>query len=177
MFDSFRYLVQVESQFCPSVTDTSHIAQHLPHSSMWLHGAGFLSFLRLNNILLCVCMCVCVCVCQSLSHVQLFAAPWTVAHQVSLSLGFSRQECWSRLPFPSPGYLYIYHILFIHPFTNCLHILTIENSTAMKKFYFQIIKERPFCVFILAALIYNPTNGVDFHYMSNLNSQTHLRKN
>ena len=31
------------------------------------------------------------------------AAPWTVAHQAPLSVGFPRQECWSRLPFPSPG--------------------------------------------------------------------------
>ena len=29
--------------------------------------------------------------------------PWTVAHQTSLSMGFSRQEDWSGLPFPSPG--------------------------------------------------------------------------
>ena len=41
--------------------------------------------------------------CQSLSHVQLFAMPWTVAHQAPLSMGFSRQEFWSGLPFPSPG--------------------------------------------------------------------------
>ena len=32
-----------------------------------------------------------------------FAAPWTVAHQASLSMGFSRLEYWSGLPFPSPG--------------------------------------------------------------------------
>ena len=38
-----------------------------------------------------------------LSHVRLFATSWTVAHQVSLSMGFSRQEYWSGLPFPSPG--------------------------------------------------------------------------
>ena len=37
------------------------------------------------------------------SHVQLFATPWTVAHQAPLSMGFSRQEYWSGLPFPSPG--------------------------------------------------------------------------
>ena len=30
-------------------------------------------------------------------------APWTVACQAPLSMGFSRQECWSGLPFPSPG--------------------------------------------------------------------------
>ena len=40
---------------------------------------------------------------KSLSHVQLFATPWTVAHQAPLSMGFSRQECWSGLPFPPPG--------------------------------------------------------------------------
>ena len=38
-----------------------------------------------------------------LSHVRLFAAPWTVAYQAPLSMGFSRQYYWSRLPFPSPG--------------------------------------------------------------------------
>ena len=37
------------------------------------------------------------------SRVQLFVTPWTVAHQAPLSLGFSRQEHWSGLPFPSPG--------------------------------------------------------------------------
>ena len=40
---------------------------------------------------------------KSLSHVLLFAAPWTVAHQAPLFMGFSRQEYWSGLPFPSPG--------------------------------------------------------------------------
>ena len=39
---------------------------------------------------------------KSLSRVQLFATPWTVAHQAPLSMGFSRQEYWSGLPFPSP---------------------------------------------------------------------------
>ena len=33
-----------------------------------------------------------------------FAIPWTVAHQASLSMGYPRQEYWSGLPFPSPGY-------------------------------------------------------------------------
>ena len=40
---------------------------------------------------------------KSLSCVRLFVTPWTVAHQAPLSMGFSRQEYWSRLPFPSPG--------------------------------------------------------------------------
>ena len=40
---------------------------------------------------------------QSLSHVQLFVTPLTTAHQVLLSMDFSRQEYWGGLPFPSPG--------------------------------------------------------------------------
>ena len=43
-----------------------------------------------------VCMCV-------LSRAQLFATPCTVARQAPLSMGFSRQEYWNGLPFPSPG--------------------------------------------------------------------------
>ena len=43
--------------------------------------------------------------CQSLSHVQLFASSWTIAHHARLSTGFSRQQYWSGLPFPSPGNL------------------------------------------------------------------------
>ena len=45
------------------------------------------------------------CVCWSLNCVQLFTTPWTIAHQVPLSMEFSRQEYWSGLPFPSPGAL------------------------------------------------------------------------
>ena len=40
-----------------------------------------------------------------LSRVQLFATPWTVAYQASPSMGFSRQEYQSGLPFPFPGHL------------------------------------------------------------------------
>ena len=55
------------------------------------------------------------CMCQALpkayrqvkvnllSRVRLFATPWTVAYQAPPSMGFSRQECWNGLPFPSPG--------------------------------------------------------------------------
>ena len=39
---------------------------------------------------------------KSLSRVGLFATPWTVAHQAPPSMGFSRQQYWSGLPFPSP---------------------------------------------------------------------------
>ena len=37
------------------------------------------------------------------SHVDSFAVPWTVSHQASLSMGFSRQEYWSGLLFLSSG--------------------------------------------------------------------------
>ena len=37
------------------------------------------------------------------SRVELFVTPWTVAHQAPLSMGESRQEYWSGLPWPSPG--------------------------------------------------------------------------
>ena len=53
----------------------------------------------------CVCVCVCVCA-QALSHfnrVQLFVTLWTVAHQDPLSMGFSRQEYWSGLPYAPSG--------------------------------------------------------------------------
>ena len=40
---------------------------------------------------------------KSLSRVRLFVNTWTVAYQAPPSMGFSRQECWSGLPFPSPG--------------------------------------------------------------------------
>ena len=40
---------------------------------------------------------------KSLNRVRLFVTPWTVAYQVPPSMGFSRQEYWSGVPFPSPG--------------------------------------------------------------------------
>ena len=40
-----------------------------------------------------------------LNRVRLFATPWTVAHQAPSSMGFSRLEYWSGLPFPSPKWL------------------------------------------------------------------------
>ena len=39
---------------------------------------------------------------KSLCRVWLFATPWTAAHQAPPSMGFSRQECWSGVPLPSP---------------------------------------------------------------------------
>ena len=57
---------------------------------------------------MCVCahvhMCVCAHVCvRALTCGGLFATQRTVAHEVSVSMEFSRQENWSGLPFPPPG--------------------------------------------------------------------------
>ena len=51
---------------------------------------------------------------KSLSHVRLFATPWTAAHQAPPPMGFSRQEYWSRVPLPSPQ---IYATHFLTPST------------------------------------------------------------
>ena len=52
------------------------------------------------------------------SHVQVFATPWTVARQAPLSIGLSRQECWSGVPIPPLGNLPnpgIEHASFMFP--------------------------------------------------------------
>ena len=62
-----------------------------------------------TNVVLDRMECVCVCVCARVhplsrfSRVRLFATLWTAARQAPLSMGFSRQECWSGLPCPPPG--------------------------------------------------------------------------
>ena len=43
------------------------------------------------------------CMLSHFSHIQLFATSWTVALQIPLSMGFSRQEYWSGSPYPPPG--------------------------------------------------------------------------
>ena len=52
---------------------------------------------------LCVCVCWRTCVPNRFSFVWLFATLWTVSLQAPLTMGFSRQEYWSRLPCPPPG--------------------------------------------------------------------------
>ena len=47
----------------------------------------------------------------SLSHVRLFATPWTAAHQAPLSLGFSRPEYWSGMPLLSPSTEQVHEIV------------------------------------------------------------------
>ncbi|CAN0549206.1 unnamed protein product [Rangifer tarandus platyrhynchus] len=75
---------------------------HLLHKNANSVRSGFplhLSFIHyyiptVSNLIFCV---------RSHSITSDSVNPWTVAHQVPLSMGFSRQEHWSGLPFPSPG--------------------------------------------------------------------------
>jgi len=60
------------------------------------------------GVIMGVCIYICLvmqfaCVLSCFSHIQLFASLWTVACQVPLSTGFSRQEYWSELPFSPLG--------------------------------------------------------------------------
>ena len=76
------------------------------------------------------------------SHVQLCATLWTAAHQAPLSTGFSRQEYWSELPFPSPNMLSRLVITFLprgtHLFITWLQspsAVILENQTKNKVWY------------------------------------------
>ena len=58
---------------------------------------------------ICAYISFVVVVVELLSHVRLFVTPWTVAHQAPLSMRFSRQECWSGLPFPPWCWWYLFN--------------------------------------------------------------------
>ena len=98
-----QVLISYHIYFIYSSMYTSTYTQLIPHPC-WSY-CNHVCFLHLY---LCLCfvnklikdMKVKV---KSLSCVRLFATPWTVAYQAPLSMGFSRQEYWSGLPFPSPG--------------------------------------------------------------------------
>ena len=65
---------------------------------------------------------------NSLSHVRLFATPWTVAYKAPLSMEFSRQEYRSGLPFPSPGDLPVPGIEPGSPALQTLYHLSHQGS-------------------------------------------------
>ena len=76
-----------------------------------------------------------------LSHVQLFVTPWTVACQVPLSMGFSRQEYWSGLPFPTPLSYLVYHILVSICYFDHLRPLRSSGS----EFSYKLVSILAFC--------------------------------
>ena len=69
------------------------------------------------------------------SHIRLFVTPWTIAHQSPLSMGFSRQEYWSRLPFPSPGDLLNPEIEPVSPISAALAGRFFTISATWKDIY------------------------------------------
>ena len=79
-------------------------------------GLAYMVSSRVQNFTHTQSMCVCA---QLLSCVWLFATLWTVACQAPLSTGFSRQEYWSGLPFPSP--LHGYYTYFTIPLRLDIH--------------------------------------------------------
>ena len=72
------------------------------HTNSYSHNHYYYDF-YFHAFAMCVCVCVCMCVCVSHSVVSDSVAPQTVAWHTPLSMGFSRQEYWSELPFPSAG--------------------------------------------------------------------------
>ena len=86
---------------------------------------------------------------KSLSHIQLFGTPWTVAYQASPSTGFCRQEYWSGLPvparedLPNPG---------IEPGSPALHADTLPSEPPGKPYW--ILKEWQPCLRTLLSTLY-----------------------
>ena len=70
---------------------------------------------------------------RSLSHVQLFVTPWTVACQALLSMGFPRQEDWRRLPLPSPGDLLLCFTELTTRYWASLVSQLVKNPPAMQE--------------------------------------------
>ena len=72
---------------------------------------------------------------KTFSHVRLLATPWTAAHQAPPFMGFSRQECWSGVPLPSPAICpnYVLMQLFPYPWkVSCRHYNTVAlNALAL----------------------------------------------
>ena len=99
----------IPCSICLPLSGLFHLTQHPPVSSTLLQMAGLLSFLRLNNIPLCVCVCVSVCVCVCVCvWFSLFIHPSTDTWVVSIPwlLWIMLQWTWEY------GYLFKTMILF-----------------------------------------------------------------
>ena len=91
-----------------------------------------------------------------LSHVQIFETPWTVAHQAPLSVGFSREEYWSGLPFPPPGDLPDPGIKLASPLSLALQ----ADSLPAECFQFFTIEDNVCCGFVIYSFYYIDAQGV-----------------
>ena len=80
-------------------------------------------------------VCVCVCVCCHFILVWLFATLWTVAHQAPPSMGFSRQEYWSRLSCPPPGNLPDPRDRTCVPYVSCIGRCVLYHQLHLRNLY------------------------------------------
>ena len=91
--------ISATASFCPRsgflLIYISLVSVQLHFRVSTIHYILFMYLIPIANIIVKVKV-------KSLSHVRLFATPWTVAYNAPPSIGFSRQEYWSGLPFPSP---------------------------------------------------------------------------
>ena len=108
-------------QLCPTLCN---IMEHSPPGSS-VHGNSPGKNTEVGCHFLLQDIYLYVYIVLMLSHVQLFATPWTVTCQVSLSIEFSRQEPWSGLPFPTPLSIYLSIYLSI-----CVYIYKLVCCTA-----------------------------------------------
>ena len=69
---------------------------------------------------------------KSLSRVRLVATPWTAAHQAPPPMGFSRQQYWSGVTLPSPGWFYILAIVDSAAMNSEMHVSSILVSSGFK---------------------------------------------
>ena len=89
---------------------------------------------------------------QSVSHIQLFVTLWTVACQALLSMGFSRQEYWSGLPFPSPGDLPDLGIELKSPSLQADYHLSHQGIPFLRLSYILLLVYVTFCSSIYLAM-------------------------
>ena len=102
--------VKTESEVAQSCLTLSNPMDCTPPGSS-VHGIfqarvlewGAIAFSTLHSLQVSIISSMRACLLSCFNHVWPFSTPWTVAHPAPLSMGFSRQECWSGLPCPLPG--------------------------------------------------------------------------
>ena len=101
----------------------------LEFAQIHVHLVSDTIYIYICHVYMCVCVCIkdeytyiyiWLCVLSHLSRVWFCATLWTAACQAPLSMGFSRQEFWSGLPFPSPGDLLDPGMDYASPVSTCI---------------------------------------------------------
>ena len=124
------------------------------------------------------------------SHVQLIAIPWTLSHQAPLSVGLSKQECWSGLPFPPPGDLPdpgTDPVSLVSPVLKTDSLPTVPPGKPMNTHYKEGIYEILYCSSVqcssvaqLCPTLCDPMNrsmpGLPVHHQLPEFTQTHVHR-